>query len=128
MAINTLMIPSVSEAFSDFSLLNYLVQIRPLLYAVIGVVIYSLFVFKFYRFFAKRDILKLELHRHASSLSGALKNFFHVIFYIIENIILIPILVFVWFAVLAILLLMISKTHTPQTVIVTAISLSLIHI
>jgi hypothetical protein len=46
----------------------------------------------------------------------------HIIFYIIENIILIPLFIFIWFVVLAIILLMVSKTHSPETVLITSLS------
>ena len=116
-------LPEFTAAFSDFSWAEYFTEIKPLVLLVLGVVIYSIFIFKFYRFLAKRDFLKLELHKHARNFGGALKNFLHILLYILDNIILIPILVFIWFAVLALLLLLLSKTHTPQTVLVTAVAL-----
>ncbi len=112
----------IQSAFSEFSWQSYLSNIKPLVILIIGVVIYSIFIFKFYRFLAKRDILKLELHKHSEKF-GSAKNFFHVIFYLIENMIFIPILIFVWFAVLTILLLVISTTQAPEAVVITAIAL-----
>ncbi len=123
MAIHNLTNISASEVFADFSFLNYFSAIKPLVVLVIGIVIYAFFIFKFYRFLARRDLLKLELHKHSKKFSGIFSNFLQVILYIIENIFLIPIAIFIWFAVLAALLLFLSKAHTPETVLITSIAL-----
>jgi len=109
---------------SNFSLISYFSEIKPLLLIIFGILVYSFFIFKFYKFLATRDILKLELHKHARKFSSVLaKNFFHILLYIIENIVLIPICIFFGFVVLAIFLLIMSKTHSPETLILVSLAL-----
>lgn len=112
---------STIALLTSISVGGFWTTVKPLLIIIAAIVIFSLFVFKFYRSLASPDILKLELHKHAKKFGGA-EKLMHIIFYIIENIVLIPILIFIWFIVLAIILLMVSKTHSPETVLITSLS------
>jgi len=80
-----------------------------LLFFTCVIILYSIFVFYFYRFLARRNILELNLNQYNTYENPALVKFFAVIFYIIENIILLPVLTFSWFAFLAILLLLLAE-------------------
>jgi hypothetical protein len=112
---------TIPAIFTNISVGGYFSSVEPLLILIAGIVIYSFFVFNFYRSLASPDIFKLELHLHAKKF-GEAKDVMHVLLYIFENIILVPLLVFLWFIILAILLLIVSKTQSPQTVLVTAFS------
>ena len=52
-------IPEIT--LSNFSILEYYQAIQPLLFFVLGVTVYSIFIFKFYRFLSRRDIIKFKL-------------------------------------------------------------------
>ena len=63
----------------EFSI-NNILEINPsdiaaVLYLVLSIVIYSILIWHFYRFVAKRDIFKLSFSRH-SKIFGFLKYFF----------------------------------------------------
>lgn len=107
-------------SFSDFSFTDFLGSARPLLLFIIGVTIYSIFIFKFYKFLARRDILKLKTDKYYDAYEGAAKKMLRSFFYVLENLVLIPLLVFFWFAVLAVLLLILSKNHDPNTILLTS--------
>jgi hypothetical protein len=89
---------SVSEFIGSLSVPEGFATIEPLIIFVIGLVIYSLFVFKFYKFIAKKDIFKLSQER------GTLGK----IIYALKYIFLFPIVSFFWFFVIAVLVSMLS--------------------
>ncbi len=81
------------------------------------IVIYSIFVFYFYRFLAKKNIIELNLNQYNQYSNPALIKFFAAIFYIIEYIIILPVLTFFWFAILSILILLLSKGIEVRTIL-----------
>jgi len=80
-------------------------------------VIYSVFVFNFYRFLAKKNIIELNLNQYNQYSNPATVKFFAIIFFIIEYIILLPILTFFWFTVLSVLILILARELEVNTVL-----------
>lgn len=74
--------------------------IQPLLLFIIGMVIYSIFVFKFYRFIARRDVFRIS--------EGGKTSFLARVGYALEYVFLFPLVAFFWFFVIATLLSMLS--------------------
>ena len=74
--------PAGSTSFSEF-----FIKVQPLLLFVAAIVIYSFFVYKFYRFLSKRDILVLKLENKPTNKHFSLK-----IIYILKMIIFTPII------------------------------------
>lgn len=96
--------------------------ILPLVIYVISMIIYSLFIYKFYRFVARKDIIKLDLSKYSKGILGILGKFISTILYIIEYIIIFPFLIFFWFAILSFILIMMSD-HTVNQVLLIAMAL-----
>jgi len=94
-----------------FSFSDAVVLWRPLIIFVIGVAIYSVFVFTFYRFLARKEIFKLKIHEY--DIHKGLKKFLYVVKYII----LFPIVVFFWFFVMSLLLTIVTTTHTIENIL-----------
>ncbi len=84
--------------------------------------IYAIFVYKFYKFLARRDIIHFKT-RYYESYEGVMNHVGRGLFYVLENLILIPILVFFWFFVLAALLLLLSKNLNPDSILLTSASI-----
>ena len=120
-------IPSLSKAsfaeLSNISFNEYFEIVKPLIFYIIGITIYAIFIFKFYKFISKRDIFKLELRKYSESYEGFFSIMVKIVFYIFENLILIPLLVFFWFAVLAMVFLILSKSTSPHQILIIAVSL-----
>ena len=99
----------------------------PLIFTIVFftavIVIYSIFVFYFYRFLAKKNIIELNLNQYNQYSNPALVKFFAVIFYIIEYVILLPILTFFWFAILSILILLLAKDIDVNTILLISAAL-----
>jgi len=114
---------SLQQVSSITSFNDYFAQIKPLSLFVLGIVVYAFFVFKFYRFLAKRQIIKMDWHQRLKGFGGFLETIFKIVFWFVENVVIMPLLVFFWFSVLAILILMVTKTHTPDTVLLIAMAI-----
>lgn len=104
---------------TEFSLSEALDVLKPLAGFVFGIVLYAVFIFKFYRFLARRDILKLDLSRYA----GRTARLGKFVIYVLENILLFPVIVFFWYAVLVVLLSLLAKNQTPESILLVSIAL-----
>ena len=87
------------------------------------IVLYSVFVFYFYRFLAKKNIIELNLNQYNQYASPTIVKFFAVIFYLIEYIIILPVLTFFWFAVLSVLILLLAKEIDISTILLISAAL-----
>ena len=87
------------------------------------IVIYSIFVFYFYRFLAKKNIIELNLNQYNRYNNPAIIKLFATFFYIIEYILLLPVLTFFWFATLSILILLLSKGIEIETILLISAAL-----
>lgn len=103
---------------SEFSVSEVLSVIKPLSFFVLELVGYAIFVFWFYLFIGKRDIIKLNLNPDSRKIS----NFLRIIFFIIEDILLFPVIVFFWFAGLVAFLALLGKDQRPESILLVSIA------
>jgi len=75
--------------------------LKPLVIFIFGMVIYSVFIFNFYRFLAKIDVFDLNLSKHNTTEPSVLSNVFAILLYGLEYLILLPAFIFFWFVTLA---------------------------
>lgn len=95
--------------------------ISSLLLYTIFIVIYSIFIWKLYRFMAERDIIKLNLKQYSSSEHPGLERFYEVLLSLLEYVIILPFLVLFWFTVFSVFFLVLSKSQsTEQILLITA--------
>jgi uncharacterized membrane protein YuzA (DUF378 family) len=97
--------------------------IATLVFSTTIIILYSVFVFYFYRFLAKKNILEINLAQYNQYNDPAAVKFFAIIFYIIEYIILLPILTFFWFTVFAILIILLAKEVETETALLISAAL-----
>jgi hypothetical protein len=120
MAINLSLNQSINAPITmDPSIL--LMHIKPLALLTIGIVIYAVLIFKFYKYLARRDLVKLHLdtNRHV-----ALKIFL----YLLNQIVIVPALIFFWFLVMACVLLLLSNNNAAQIMLVSMAAVAAIRI
>ncbi|MDA1220096.1 MAG: hypothetical protein O2909_11745, partial [Chloroflexi bacterium] len=86
--------------FSNLNILDAAATLQPLTYFVVGVAIYAIFVFNFYRFMGRRDIFELNLEKYEQSKNRSLRILLHLIFYAGKYLVLFPIVAFAWFIIL----------------------------
>ncbi len=94
-----------------FSISEAMVLWKPLILFVIGVAIYSIFVFTFYRFLARKEIFKLKIHEY--DIHKGLKKFLYVVKYII----LFPFVVFFWFLVMSLLITIVTTAQNIENIL-----------
>ena len=87
------------------------------------IVTYSLFVFYFYRFLAKKNIINLNLTKYNQYEFGTVYRFFAIIFFILEYLIILPFITFFWFGILSILMLILSKGIPITQILIISASL-----
>ena len=97
-------ISSISEIFSKESNL-----IPTLIFFTTVIVCYSVFIYYFYRYLAKKNLIELNFEQYNQYSNPTLVKFFAVIFYIAEYLILLPILTSFWFTTFAVLILVLSE-------------------
>ncbi len=100
---------------------DYLGQINPLIQVIFFtaiMVVYSIFVFFFYRYLAKKNIINLNLRKYNYSNNPGFAKFFGFLLYLLEYIFLLPIVAIFWFGVISLLLLVLAKNLQVETILI----------
>ena len=96
--------------------------LRPVVVYILGMTVYAVFVFKFYRFVASRDMFQLNLAQHEKSRHPLARAVVDVTLYIVEYAILFPVFAFFWFAVLTAILTFLSKGNSFSDILLMALA------
>ena len=94
----------------------------PVAIYVIGMALYAMFIFKFYRFVSARDMFGMDLSRYQESRFRWVRRILHVIMYIAKYLIVFPAFAFFWFAVLTLILSFLSKDRPITDVLLIALA------
>jgi len=81
------------------------------------IAIYSVFIWKFYKFLASRDIIELNLKQYNRSQYPGLEKFFAVALYTVEYMIILPFLVLFWFTIFSMFLLILSESQSAEQIL-----------
>ena len=81
------------------------------------IALYAIFVYYFYRFLGKKNIIELNLNKYNQSENSFFIKFFAFLFYVLEYLIILPVLTLIWFAVFSSFLLLLSKSFDIATVL-----------
>ena len=108
----------VLELLVDFGRETY-----PTLMAIIAIAVYSGFVFMFYRILAKKDLLTLDLSKYADDFGGKVKKYLRSMLFVVQYIVVVPILIAFWTLVIAVILTLLSDSsdHTRNALIATSV-------
>ena len=106
------------ELLVDFGRETY-----PTLMAIIAIAVYSGFVFMFYRILAKKDLLTLDLSKYADDFGGKVKKYLRSVLFVIQYIVVVPVLIAFWTLVLAVILTLLSDSsdHARNALIATSV-------
>ena len=94
----------------------------PVAVYILGIIVYSIFVFKFYLFVASRDMFELNIARYSGSRFRGAHVLYQFSFYALKYIILFPAAAFFWFAVLALILTFLSKEQPFSEILLMALA------
>ena len=100
MSNQTTTFPNDLESFTD--------QVLPAFAAIVGIVLYSTFVFKFYRFLAKKDLIDADFSQYSQGFTGFMKRLIDGLLLIVQNILFAPFLISFWVLILAVILTVLS--------------------
>ena len=102
---------------------NLTLVLKPLVMFIIGIVIYAVFIFKFYRFVAKKDIFKLDWQKHNRGEASLFTKLMGGVLYVLEYIVLFPVFTFFWFVVFAALLTFMVKQQAIQNILLISMAI-----
>ena len=107
----------------NLSAVEALKLLEPLAIFVVGMVLYAIFIFKFYRFLSKREIFEINLDKYKKSKNATLRKFIGVIAYAIKYVLLYPVFSFFWFILITVLLAFLSKEKDVSNILRVSIAL-----
>ena len=92
-----------------------------LIFYTVLIFAYSVFIWKFYRFLASRDIIQLNLSQYNYSNHPVLEKLTAIGLYTLEYLVILPFLVLFWFSIFSIFLLILSESqNTLQILLISA--------
>lgn len=81
-------------------------------------VLYSIIIWKFYRFIAHKNIISLNLKRYNRSEHPMIAKTIAALFYFLEYIVILPFLVFLWFAAFTVFLILLTDGLTLNSILI----------
>ncbi len=110
---------TLSEAYNLFisSLPLFFQNFINLLLIVLLVVIFSIFIWKFYRFISTKNIIKLDLNQYNKTEDPFLAKLLVGVFYLFEYIIVMPFLIFFWFSIFTLFLIFLTENSDVNSLL-----------
>ena len=103
--------------------------LSPVAIYILGMAVYAIFVFKYYRFVAARDMFAVDLSKYAASRFRWMRIFLHIVMYVAKYLVLFPFFAFFWFAVLTLILTFLSKDRSfPDVLLMALVTISAIRV
>ena len=103
--------------------------LSPVAIYILGMAVYAVFVFKYYRFVAARDMFAVDLSKYAASRFRWMRIFLHIVMYVAKYLVLFPFFAFFWFAVLTLILTFLSKDRSfPDVLLMALVTISSIRV
>lgn len=114
----------IANAYNSFiSSLSPAVQnFLNIFFLILLITIYSIFIWKFYRFIATKNIIRLNLNQYNKSSSPVLTKILAGLFYFVEYIIILPFIIFFWFSIFTIFLIFLTEgIELPNIILLSAV-------
>ena len=89
---------------------------------VLGMAVYAIFIFKFYRFIAGRDIFTLDLSKNDNVAFPVVWDIIFLLWYVARYVILFPAFALFWFAVLTLMLAFLSENRDLSEILLIALA------
>ena len=110
-------------ALNGISFSDALTTLKEPMYFVAGTILYSIFVFSFYKFLSRKDIFKLNLSQYNNVEHQQLNKTLDVLLYVLEYLLIFPIFVFLWFMVFSIFFIFLAKNQGINEILLISMSL-----
>ncbi|MBT4376856.1 hypothetical protein HOD29_05785 [archaeon] len=110
----------ISEAYTSFlGFLPFWAQnFINLFLIVLVIVVYAMFIWHFYRWIAQKNIFNLNLKKYQRSEHPFMAKAGAGIFNLLEYIVILPFLVFVWFGIFSLFLMLLTDISNLNTILV----------
>lgn len=113
----------INELFpSGLNVYDAIDILRPVVVYILGMTVYAVFVFNFYRFVATRDMFQIDLSKYEESRFRWVRAFLQIVMYVVKYLILFPVFAFFWFAILTLILTFLSKDQSFKEVLLMALA------
>ncbi len=86
-------------------------------------VIYAIFIWKFYRWIARKDILKLNLSKFNPSNHAVIAKILGALIYFLEYLVILPIVVFLWFGGFTLFLMFLTNGLAIESILVISVTI-----
>ena len=96
--------------------------LRPVVVYILGMTVYAVFVFNFYRFVATRDMFQVDLSKYEESRFRWIRAFLQIVMYVVKYLIVFPVFAFFWFAILTLILTFLSKEQSFTEILLMALA------
>jgi len=115
----------VTDTYTAFlaSLPTSLQSFVNLFLLVLLIVLYSVFIWKLYRFISKKNIFELNLNQYNKAGHPALAKVVASAFYLLEYIVILPFLIFFWFAVFTLFLVLLTNNLQLHTILIISVTI-----
>lgn len=81
----------------------------------------SVFIWKFYRSISQRSFIEINLRKYNRTKNPHLNKFFAGLFYLVENVLLMPFFILLWFVALSVIIILIAPERSiDQILLITA--------
>ena len=107
---------------NEFNITHAITVLKPLLFFVLGMSLYSIFIFNFYKFVGRKDRFDFDLSRYQQSKLRAFRMTCHFVAYVGKYLILFPMVAFAWFAILTTLLAFLARGQTINEILLIAMA------
>lgn len=89
---------------------------------VLGMAVYAVFIFRFYRFIAGRDIFTLDFSKNDNIAFPVVWDFIFLVWYIARYVVFFPAFALFWFAVLTLMLAFLSENRDLSEILLIALA------
>ena len=96
--------------------------LEPVAFYILGMSVYAIFVFAFYRFLAAKDMFEFSVFRNPESNHPAVRFFFQTILYVSKYLFIFPVVAFIWFATFTILLSFLAPDRPFSDILLVALA------
>ncbi len=112
--------PILEQILSSIDFQTY---VTPMLLYIIAIVIYAVIIWNYYKYLGKRDLFRLDWSKIDGAKHKKARKFYVVVAHAVKYVIVFPVITFVWFSILSVLLIFMSKSQPLGNVLLISMTL-----
>ena len=96
--------------------------LEPVVIYILGMALYAVFIFKFYKFVASRDVFGLDVSKYENARLKAIRVFLHLFLYAAKYLFIFPLVAFFWFAAITVMLSFLAANQEFNEILLVAMA------